>query len=56
MNFLTTAAPPAMRLCGLSQASTNLVLQWHVFAMYGPSFFTGRLITRFGAPRLVAVD
>ena len=22
--------------------------------MYGPSFFTGRLITRFGAPRVVA--
>jgi hypothetical protein len=23
--------------------------------MYGPSFFTGRLITRFGASRVVAV-
>ena len=55
MNFLMTAAPLAMRLCGLSQASANLGLQWHVIAMYGPSFFTGRLITRFGAPRVVAV-
>jgi MFS family permease len=24
-----------------------------VIGMYGPSFFTGRLITRFGAPRVV---
>ena len=55
MNFLMTAAPLAMRLCGLSQASANLGLQWHVIAMYGPSFFTGRLIARFGAPRVVAV-
>lgn len=54
MNFVMTAAPLAMRLCGLSQESANLGLQWHVIAMYGPSFFTGRLITRFGATRLVA--
>jgi MFS family permease len=55
MNFLMTAAPLAMHLCGLSQEDANLGLQWHVIAMYGPSFFTGRLITRFGAPRVVAV-
>ena len=54
MNFLMTAAPLAMRLCGLPQESANLGLQWHVIAMYAPSFFTGRLITRFGAPRVVA--
>ncbi|TCZ61246.1 MFS transporter [Roseicella aquatilis] len=54
MNFLMTAAPLAMRLCGLSQEASNLGLQWHVIAMYAPSFFTGRLITRFGAPRVVA--
>jgi MFS family permease len=53
MNFVMTSAPLAMRLCGLSQASSNLGLQWHVIAMYGPSFFTGGLIARFGAPRVV---
>jgi MFS family permease len=53
MNFLMTAAPLAMNICGLSQEAANLGLQWHVIAMYGPSFFTGRLITRFGAPRVV---
>jgi MFS family permease len=42
------------RLCGLSQDSSNLGLQRHIIAMYAPSFFTGRLITRFGAPRVVA--
>ncbi|PWC60203.1 MFS transporter [Azospirillum sp. TSH7] len=55
MNFLMTAAPLAMRLCGLPQESANLGLQWHVIAMYAPSFFTGRLISRFGSPRMVAV-
>jgi predicted MFS family arabinose efflux permease len=55
MNFVMTAAPLAMRLCGLSQESSNWGLQWHIIAMYGPSFFTGRLIARFGASRVVAV-
>lgn len=54
MNFIMTAAPLAMRLCGLSQEDANLGLQWHVIAMYAPSFFTGRLITRLGAVRVVA--
>jgi len=54
MNFLMTAAPLAMALCGLPQQSSNLGLQWHVIAMYAPSFFTGRLISRFGAGRVVA--
>jgi len=54
MNFVMTAAPLAMHLCGLSQESSNWGLQWHIIAMFGPSFFTGKLITRFGAPRIVA--
>ena len=53
MNFLMTAAPLAMQLCGHSQESANLGLQWHVIAMYAPSFFTGHLISRFGATRVV---
>src|SRR5690606_32094900 len=51
MNFLMTAAPLAMHMHGHSQESANLGLQWHVIAMYGPSFFTGSLISRFGAGR-----
>jgi len=53
MNFLMTAAPLAMQLCGHPQESANLGLQWHVISMYAPSFFTGRLITRFGTGRIV---
>ena len=55
MNFMMTSAPLAMKLCGLPLSDSNLGLQWHVIAMYAPSFFTGRLIARFGAPRVVAV-
>ena len=54
MNFLMTSAPLAMRMCGISQTDSNLGLQWHVIAMYAPSFFTGRLIGRFGAARVVS--
>ncbi len=53
MNLVMTSAPLAMKLCGLPIASSNTALQWHVVAMYGPSFFTGTLIARFGAPRVV---
>ncbi len=53
MNFVMTSAPLAMRMCGLDQSAANLGIQWHVLAMYGPSFFTGSLIARFGAPRVV---
>lgn len=55
MNFLMTAAPLAMHICGHSQTSANLGLQWHVIAMYAPSFFTGSLIVRFGAGRIATV-
>lgn len=55
MNFLMTAAPLAMHMSGHSQASANLGLQWHVIAMYAPSFFTGSLIARFGAGRVATV-
>jgi MFS family permease len=53
MNFLMTAAPLAMKMCGHTQQTSNLGLQWHYIGMYGPSFFAGKIITRFGAPRVV---
>lgn len=55
MNFLMTSAPLAMKLHGHSQEASNLGLQWHVIAMYAPSFYTGKLITRFGAKPVVVV-
>ena len=47
-------APLSMHMHGLSQQAANLGIQWHVMAMYGPGFFTGRLIQRFGAVRMAA--
>jgi MFS family permease len=55
MNLVMTSAPLAMKICGLSVSDSNFGIQWHIVAMYGPSFFTGFLITRFGAPRIVAL-
>lgn len=55
MSFVMTAAPLAMVLHHHSRDSAVLAIQWHVLAMYCPSFFTGRLIERFGAERIVAI-
>ena len=54
MNLVMTSAPLAMKICGLSVSDSNFGIQWHIVAMYGPSFFTGSLIARFGAPKIVA--
>ncbi|MBZ9960032.1 MFS transporter [Mesorhizobium sp. B2-4-2] len=55
MSFVMTGAPLAMVGCGLSEDDATLGISWHVMAMFGPSFFTGSLIHRFGAERIVAV-
>jgi predicted MFS family arabinose efflux permease len=54
MNFVMTSAPLAMQICGFGPADSNQVIQGHIVAMYLPSFFTGALIGRFGAPAVVA--
>lgn len=54
MNLIMTSAPLAMKLCGLPGQAANNGIMWHVIGMYGPSFFTGALISRFGAGRVVA--
>ena len=53
MNLVMTSAPLAMKMCGLSLSDSNFGLQWHIVAMFAPSFFTGSLIARFGAPAIV---
>jgi MFS family permease len=52
MTFMMTAAPLAMIGCGHSVGAAALGIQWHILAMFGPSFFTGRLIARFGKGRV----
>lgn len=54
MNLVMTSAPIAMVDCGHSITEATLGLQWHVIAMFGPSFFTGSLIVRFGLERVIA--
>lgn len=55
MTFMMTGAPLAMVIgCGFSSELATLGIQWHVIAMFAPSFFTGVLITRFGAEKVVA--
>ena len=43
MNFLMTASPIAMATCGLPFSDTAFVIEWHIFGMFGPVFFTGHL-------------
>jgi predicted MFS family arabinose efflux permease len=55
MTFVMTGAPLAMVGCGFTSDEATLGISWHVMAMFAPSFFTGRLISRFGAPTIVAI-
>ena len=48
MVLLMTATPIAMLQHSHDFVDTKLVIQWHVVAMFAPSFVTGSLIGRFG--------
>jgi len=54
MNLLMTATPLAMRLCGHPYSAAATVIGWHVVGMFGPSFFTGTLIRRYGVLQVMA--
>lgn len=53
MNLVMTSTPLAMRACGLGFDQTANVIQWHVLAMFAPSLFTGHLLDRFGAIKII---
>jgi predicted MFS family arabinose efflux permease len=55
MNMVMTSAPLAMVGCGHSVTDATLGIQWHVLAMYSPSFITGSLIARFGVERITGI-
>jgi MFS family permease len=55
MNMVMTSAPLAMVGCGHSVTDATLGIQWHVLAMYAPSFITGSLIARFGVERITGI-
>jgi MFS family permease len=48
MNLLMTATPLAMAACEHPFAAAAFVIQWHMVAMFAPSFGTGPLIQRVG--------
>ncbi|WP_166257640.1 MFS transporter [Marinobacter salicampi] len=48
MMLLMAATPLAMRDKGLGVEQVTFIMQWHVLAMFVPSFFTGSLIARAG--------
>ena len=54
MNLVMTSTPLAVVGCGYTLANASDVVMGHVLAMFAPSFFTGHLINRFGAGRIVA--
>jgi MFS family permease len=53
MSLLMTATPLAMVACALPFEDAAFVIQFHALGMYAPSFFTGSLIDRFGALKVM---
>ncbi len=54
MSYLMTATP--LQVVNVSQMGTSAnatIIQWHVVAMFAPSFFTGNLIDLFGVVKIL---
>lgn len=54
MNLVMTSTPLAVIGCGFTSDNANDIVSAHVLAMFIPSFFTGHLIVRFGATRIIS--
>ena len=54
MSLVMTSTPLAMTGHGFTADHAADVVRWHMVAMYAPSFFTGRLIRRFGQFTIIA--
>ena len=55
MNLVMTSTPLAVVGCGFAVADASNIVTGHVLAMFVPSFFTGHLIARFGAEKIMGV-
>ena len=53
MSFVMTATPLAILDCDYVFGDAAFIIQWHVVGMYAPGFFTGNLIKRFGALKVI---
>lgn len=56
MVLVMVAAPLAMvYVCGHTSEEAAFAIQWHIVAMFAPSFITGAVIQRLGAPITAAI-
>jgi MFS family permease len=55
MKLLMTSAPMSMVICGFSVDQAAMGIQWHILSMFAPSFFTPRLIKRFGSKVIMLI-
>ncbi|MDM9561341.1 MFS transporter [Bordetella petrii] len=55
MMFVMTAAPLAAVACHHTIDDGANIMQWHLVGMYGPSFFAGALIKRWGLPVMLGL-
>jgi MFS family permease len=55
MNLVMTSTPLAVVGCGFDKGNAADIVSAHVLAMYAPSFFTGHVIARFGAQRVMGL-
>jgi len=54
MSFLMTATPlQIVNVCKFGISANANIIQWHVIAMFLPSFFTGSLIQRFTVEKVL---
>jgi MFS family permease len=55
MSLVMTSTPLAMVGHGFTPGHATDVVQWHIVAMFAPSFFTGAVIVRFGRLPVIAI-
>ena len=55
MNLIMASTPLQMMMCGFGVNDSIDVIRLHAICMFAPGFFTGRLIQRFGAHRIICV-
>ncbi|MGE0735085.1 MAG: MFS transporter [Alphaproteobacteria bacterium] len=53
MVLLMSVTPLAMQMCNLPFADAAFVIQWHALGMYVPALFSGHLVRKFTAPRVM---
>ena len=55
MTYFMTATPlQVVNVAQLGTSANATIIQWHVVAMFAPSFFTGSLIQRFGMIKILS--